>query len=192
MMRSDLHDIASEAYENTGDLEQALLHLKEAQTLHDSVFEQEREKQINQLEINYQVQQKEIENKLLRTEQAYTERLLKNRTNISAWLVVALFFAFGWILAVIRSNQQNRKMNEMLEAQVTLRTQELQLANKNLEQAYYELKTFNYIASHDIKEPIRNIGNYASLIFRKLPSEIKNGLEDYFQMIKKSTTNYIP
>ena len=63
---------------------------------------------------------------------------------------------------------------------VAKRTQEL-------EQANYELRTFNYIASHDIKEPIRVIGGYAGLIFKQLPNDLKENLGHYFDTIKKST-----
>ena len=41
-------------------------------------------------------------------------------------------------------------------------------------------KTINHVASHDLKEPIRNMGNYVGLIFRRLPKEIKAEMKDYF------------
>ncbi len=58
---------------------------------------------------------------------------------------------------------------------------------QNLKQANYELRTFNHIASHDIKEPIRIIGGYASLIQRQLPNDLKEKFHNYFSTIKRST-----
>ena len=86
----------------------------------------------------------------------------RNRTfaAFTAFLIIIGIAIFLW-----NQSKQRRKYSQILEQKVAERTIELQTANKNLEQANYELRTFNYIASHDIKEPIRNVGNYVGLIF---------------------------
>lgn len=182
-----LLDVLSQSYEAVGNLSLALENYKKYQILNDSVFELERQNQNNRLEVQYQVKQKEVENKLLKTEKALIKKTLKNRTMIAVGLILFLLMAIGWALASYRLSEQRKKMNKVLEAKVTERTKALQLANDELEQANYELKTFNHIASHDIKEPIRNVGNYASLIFRRLPDELKLKFDDYFKIIKQST-----
>ena len=93
---------------------------------------------------------------------------------------VAFLFIMGIAVFFWYKNRQRLKYNRILEQKVTERT-------KDLEQANYELRTFNYIASHDIKEPIRNIGSYVGLIRRKLPNDLKEKLGDYFDTIKRST-----
>lgn len=95
--------------------------------------------------------------------------------------------AIGWGFFVYRNNLEKKKLNALLEAKVKKRTEELENANKNLEQANYELRTFTYIASHDIKEPIRVISGYAGLIYKKLPTDLKGNLGEYFNTIKRST-----
>ena len=50
-----------------------------------------------------------------------------------------------------------------------------------------DLERFNYLASHDLKEPIRNIGNFTGLIFKKLPAQARKELGDYFSIIKNSS-----
>lgn len=52
------------------------------------------------------------------------------------------------------------RRNAELEKRVALRTQELQRSNEELQQ-------FAYVASHDMKEPMRMISSYASLLQRK-------------------------
>ena len=177
----------SDTYEAMGNYHLAHINDKIYHEIKDSIFQQENTDKILELETKYQVQKKEIENKLLKAKQEVAQKNIRNTTIIALALTIALLLALGWGGAVFRANQQKKKLNALLEQKVQARTQALEVANKELKQANYELKTFNYIASHDIKEPIRNIGNYAGLIFRKLPDELKNNLGDYFQTIKHST-----
>ncbi|WP_315823075.1 sensor histidine kinase [Paraflavitalea speifideaquila] len=52
----------------------------------------------------------------------------------------------------------------MLEQRVNERTQELLQANQELEISNHELQQFAYVASHDLKEPLRKIQVFSHLI----------------------------
>ncbi|MFK7948773.1 MAG: ATP-binding protein [Saprospiraceae bacterium] len=123
---------------------------------------------------NLEQQQKisELENR-----QVLEQLRSRNRTfgGLIAFLLIVGIAVFLWY-----QSHQRKKYNIVLEQKVAERT-------KDLEQANYELRTFNYIASHDIKEPIRVIGGYAGLIFKRLPNDLKENLGDYFDTIKRST-----
>jgi light-regulated signal transduction histidine kinase (bacteriophytochrome) len=99
----------------------------------------------------------------------------QNYIVFSIFLIIIGIMAFLWY-----RNRQGKIVRDYLDNQIYLKT-------KDLEQANYELRTFNYIASHDIKEPIRVIGGYAGLIFKKLPTDLKESLGEYFDTIKRST-----
>jgi signal transduction histidine kinase/DNA-binding response OmpR family regulator len=54
--------------------------------------------------------------------------------------------------------------NDILEARVAERTEELVFKNKELESSNYELQQFASVASHDLKEPLRKIQVFSSVI----------------------------
>lgn len=56
------------------------------------------------------------------------------------------------------------KLNNLLEEKVKNRTEELLRKNIQLQKANAELATFNYIASHDLQEPLRKIQLFSKLI----------------------------
>jgi len=76
------------------------------------------------------------------------------------------------------------KLNAELEARVANRTAELQRSNR-------ELEDFAYIASHDLKEPLRGLHNYASFLQEdyadKLDDAGKNYLERMQRLVERLT-----
>jgi signal transduction histidine kinase len=184
----ELYEILNKSYVATNQYELAHETLLEIQVLNDTINSIEQNKRAQELEVKFEVRQKELENELLKAEQEVAEKNARNTTIIAIGLLLALLLAIGWGYAIYQSNQQKKQMNAQLEQKVQDRTQELNLANKELQQVNYELKTFNYIASHDIKEPIRNIGSFVGLIQRRIPEEIKKNLDFYFSTIKRSTS----
>ncbi|MEN0004974.1 MAG: tetratricopeptide repeat protein [Bacteroidota bacterium] len=186
-LQTELYEILFPSYEENKQYEQALASNKRLVVLKDSVYQMEKEKEIRSLEIGYQVEKKELDNELLKANQEVIQERLDSRTYLVGALVVLLLVAIGWASSIFRSSQERKKTNSMLEEKIKARTVELRDANENLQQANYELRTFNYIASHDIKEPIRNIGNYIGLTFRKLPADLQVQFADNFDTIKDNT-----
>ncbi len=182
-----LYKIQEKSYAGLNDFRNAYTSKTKLTAHLDSINNAERQGKFKELQTKYEVDQKELENQLLKSKAATDAKALQSRTAIAVALLLGLLLLGSWALLIYRSNQQKQKYNEELEHTVALRTNELKSANQELQQVNYELKTFNYIASHDIKEPIRNIGNYAGLIFRKLPDDLKQNFEYYFKTIKNSS-----
>lgn len=74
-----------------------------------------------------------------------------------------------------------------LKAQVSEHTKALQQANEALEEANAELKRFAYISSHDLKEPLRNIASFTTLIKRRLAHHLDHDTKEYFQFVSQNT-----
>ena len=73
-------------------------------------------------------------------------------------------------------------MNDILEAKVRERTEELQKANAELESSNNELLQFASVASHDLKEPLRKIHMFSNLIKDRYLVQME-GASDYINRI---------
>ncbi|MEM9819888.1 MAG: PAS domain S-box protein [Bacteroidota bacterium] len=62
--------------------------------------------------------------------------------------------------------------NQELEEKVTERTLKLQKSNQELKRSNQDLEQFAYIASHDLQEPLRMVGNFVQLLDRQYKDSI--------------------
>jgi signal transduction histidine kinase len=92
------------------------------------------------------------------------------------------------LLIVLWSNftsyHNQRKTNNLLAA----KNAEIKSQNEQLERSNAELQQFAYIASHDLKEPLRNIGSYASLIKRRYSEKMDEECTEFFSFIQEGVT----
>ena len=74
------------------------------------------------------------------------------------------------------------QFEERLEAY----SKELQEKNEQLKLSNESLQQFAYVASHDLKEPLRMIGSYSSLLDKRYKQIIDESGRDFLLFIKKS------
>jgi len=131
--------------------------------------------------VRYETFQKNEKIKSLQLDQKVKSLTIQNQKYI-VFLTLILFAFLALAASVLwRQFQSRREANKYLQKEIALKTEDLRQSNE-------ELRTLSFVASHDIKEPLRNIGNYVGLIKRKLPDAIKNDLNDYFETISRSSS----
>ncbi|HLA54677.1 MAG TPA: CHASE3 domain-containing protein [Flavobacterium sp.] len=122
----------------------------------------------------------------------------KNDANTLTPIVILCFSVFAIIFVVaayIRLRKEthlrmfaqdgeasSREMNLLLESKVNERTRELQEKNIALEQMNDELISFNYVASHDLQEPLRKIHAFTYRIL-DTDKNLSKTTQDYFSRI---------
>ena len=84
-----------------------------------------------------------------------------------------------------QSNKKLLQQKQLVENQSKTLRENL---NK-LEVSYQELEQFSYIASHDLKSPLRNIAGFAQLLKRQYQGEIDDTADEYIDFIVKSTVH---
>ena len=89
----------------------------------------------------------------------------------------------------VRAEQELRIANELLEARVEERTAALKASNSDLARSNEELDNFAYIASHDLKEPLRGIHDYSTFLLEdysdKLDEEGCSKLKTLVQLTQR-------
>ncbi|HEY9643853.1 MAG TPA: PAS domain-containing protein, partial [Coleofasciculaceae cyanobacterium] len=79
-----------------------------------------------------------------------------------------------------------QQLNEELEQRVAERTAELCQVNQQLQESNKELENFAFMASHDLKEPLRTVRNFTSLLHFTLGESIGEPGKDYLQRLDKA------
>lgn len=101
------------------------------------------------------------------------------RNNLTATMIVfgavlLLNVALIWsvFFLIRRESAHVREMNVELEQRVRQRTQDLQRSNEDLQQ-------FAFIVSHDLKEPMRMISSYSTLLQRRYTGKLDADADTY-------------
>ena len=177
----------SRQYAAKNDFARAHEYQLEYQALNDVIFSQETKERIAQLETNYELTVNKVERERLESEQAEREVLLTQRTIFAVGSSLVTFLIAMIAGVYYRANRQKELLNKKLEKKVIERTVELERLNQQLVETNQELERFTYVASHDLKEPIRNISSFINLIQRKLGERSDENLQEYMGFVSKNT-----
>ncbi len=156
-------------------------------TWQDSFLNSATKERIAKLETTYELAVQEAENKKLNEQQAQQKVILRQRTLIA--IAASLITVLVFFIAVIqyRANLQKAILNRNLELKVKERTAALASANQKLLESNDELERFTFIASHDLKEPLRNITSFINLIQKKLKDTTDKDLTEYMDFVVRNT-----
>ncbi len=85
----------------------------------------------------------------------------------------------GELVAQRRREEDMRRVNAELEARMAERTVELERSNRELERSNRELEQFAYVASHDLREPLRMVTSYTNLLARRYQGRLDPTADEF-------------
>lgn len=174
----------AEAYKSAGKAEDGYKFLNKYIQLNDSVMNQQTISQMKEIKTDYEIQQKEAQIELLQKENEI------DTLNTSIAISTALFLL---ILSLLLGRQiySQKKSNRLLEEknrEISNANEKIDHQNKALESSNEELQQFAYVASHDLKEPLRMIGSYTSLIKRRYVTNLDPTAHEFMDFVVDGVT----
>lgn len=82
-----------------------------------------------------------------------------------------------------QKNLEVNNLNQTLERKVAERTAKIELQAKALAQSNQEIKSFSYIAAHDMREPLRNIISFSQLMNKDILKGKYDNINEYSSFI---------
>lgn len=182
-----LYQLLAETQQQLQEHEKAARAYQQLAEIQDSLYDGNRLDLMFALEAKYKMNEKEQENAFLRAQQEQSEALLAQRKKSTLYAILLAALISILALLIYQAYRVKQRFNQNLRQQVKEQTQALQKTNDHLNASNIELERFAYIASHDLKEPLRNIASFSSLIERKLddPAE-RTQIGEYLDFIKQN------
>ena len=193
----------SKAYKMMGKYKEALNALETHRTLKESLLNEQTVKQMGELKESFEVKQKENEIYRLEKENEVLEKD-KKIDQLYNYIIGSVVLIFGVLLLLVisryraqkissellaekseeinRQNSELQKVNSLLsETNKLLEGNKLKIEqqNKALESSNEDLRNFASVASHDLKEPLRMIGSYTSILKKRYTDSLDERAQEF-------------
>ncbi|GAB4417448.1 MAG: hypothetical protein OHK0039_27830 [Bacteroidia bacterium] len=167
---------AAEALDNIND---AYTYLKYYVGYKDSLMNEKKLAQMAKVEHKYEVRAKEEEiAQLEQDRQAFQERLQL------LGLIGSLLFMATIALLIWYRFRTLKNMNALL----AVKNEEIKLQNERLASSNDDLRQFAHVASHDLREPLRSISSFASLLRRRYYGKIDDDANEFIDFITQGVS----
>ncbi len=178
-----LYEILAKSYAAQNNYPQAYIYHTKVKMLSDSLINQEKNQKLDELKVQFLLENKEAENQLLKTQQAKDKLTIQKAMIVSTAFVIALIALCLIAFLLYKRSEYRKALSHKLEHKVNSRTSELEKINDDLTKSNKEMERFNHIASHDLKEPLRNIISFTRLLEMRLRNQEDHVADEYLSFV---------
>lgn len=175
------HEMVARVYENLGEYEKAHEQFKLYHEEYVDVLSREKSTQISQMQIQFDVEQKDQQIELLNKEAALSAAELSEQKLWRNFLLIGLIFLGVVMTLLFRFNSQRKRANELLSK----RQREIEKQNEELLLLNEEKNLFMGIAAHDLRNPLSSIIGITDLLESTKPNVEQTN--KYVEIIKLSS-----
>lgn len=162
-----------------GDYKEAFICQEKYYQLRDSISNENVQKELANMSSIHELEHSKQQLDLLTKE--------KELSHLHYWIIsIACLILLGLIsfgFWLLKKQYQYNSVLELHQKTIVAQNKTLSTTNAKLKSANVELENFAYIASHDLKAPLRTIGSYASLLKRRYKEEFDENGKEFLQLI---------
>lgn len=153
-------------------------------------YNEERNKQLAQIQIKYQAEKKEQQNLILIKENEIKSLSIQKKNQlIILYSVISLLLVFGFILIYtrfIKKSRDNKELSELNE-KIDSQNKKLKKLNKALNKSNYEKDKLFSIISHELRNPLYWSKNLVEILTKQLDSMNKSTLKKTLSALEESS-----
>ena len=174
----DLYELKSTIYERKGDYAQALVQYKLFHQISDSLVNAERSEALNEMQVRYDVVQKDREIENLNKEYLLQQAQLERQSLVRKVMLIGLVTLLVFVAFLFRMNAERKRNNQLLNE----RRQEIAEQNARLAALLKDKDDFLSIVAHDLRNPISIVVSIMSLM-KNDENISREEIDEYIDMI---------
>ncbi|MFO8235442.1 MAG: tetratricopeptide repeat-containing sensor histidine kinase [Bacteroidales bacterium] len=181
--------LLSELYEATNNYKKALDYHKLYEELHDSIFSDEKQNRIQEIQTKYETEQKEEDIELLKRAH---ELKVKRQKTVIIFSIVGVGLLVIVLLLIYNQFRLKKKNARILQN----KNHQLENFNKKLKQSEKSLQSLNAtkdklfsIIAHDLKNPFQALLGFSEVLYKNCNKLDKKSIKEYSKAIHESSQN---
>jgi signal transduction histidine kinase len=171
----------------------AIEYMNEYLLRKDSIKDLDLTRQVERLQFQVQIEQKEKENELLKVREAQQASLITSQRTQNILLFFVLGLSISLAIIFWLNSKRIKRISEHLEAknhfievqrhQIEKRNSELLTKNQKLEDLNHEKDMLMNIVAHDLKSPLNRIIGLINIT--QMEGQLSSSQQEYFRMMKE-------